>query len=1115
MLEFVLARSGYGKSEYVFRNIKELIRNHNDNILLITPEQYSFVAERRLLTDLGEDGIRYVENSSFSRISDNVRREFGGNTLPVLSKGAKAVLMMRAIENIKDSLLLFNKRLDALSFVSSMIKICDEMKSCNLSASQIVEMSSNIDNDVLKRKLSDIATIMNAYEMQIASRYNDPADELTRLYQQIKDAGYFKNKYVFIDGFNGFVAQEYKILELIIKEAEKVVITLCTDNPDMEDSFSLFSYVNRSANIIKKIALKADIEISYKTLDLNYRAKNNDIKLAEENIFCDISTSKKTAENIKIYAAKSITDECANTAREIRRLLRAGYRAKDIAIIARNIDTYRDELSAVFKKYDVPFFYDERESIKTQPLVVFIEYLLRCVNYSFRSDDILSLAKTGLTPLCDEELNHLENYIYMWNINGLKWTKEFENSTKGFTSEMNEQDRKNLAGINQARETLITPLLKFKNAVKGASSKEICAQIYYTLINFGADKKIQENAVNLAKLNKHSLAEEQGRVWDLVMEILNQLPITLGEEKIKLKDFAKIFSMVISTEDLGTLPAGIDNVQFGQADRIRTDNPKVVFILGANEGVFPQSVSSGGLLSENDRRILLDNDFKLYSYGEILNLQERYFAYMACSAASESIFVSYLNNSGKDGSPSEIVTSLKSIFAIKEYTSADIRDIDLIETRENSIELMSERYLYNTEFYSSLKEYFKNDSRFKTIQDLVENKDIAIKNKELATSLFSYNMYVSASRVEDFYNCAFRYFCKFGLGARPRVKAEINPMQRGTLIHYVLEMILSTVGSKGLSEMTVAQQIALVDQYTSDYFTNEMGNVSDLSLRFKYNYKRLSKLIYAVVNNLAAEFADCDFEAKAFELTIDKDGQVKPEVLSLDDGGSIQIRGSIDRVDTYENDGKRFVRVVDYKSGSKDFSLSDIMSGLNLQMFIYLFSLCADKTAKLTGTPAGVLYMHASRNMFRFDSKRDAQSNISNEEQSSFKMKGIVLADENGTIPQAMEHELSGKHIPVKMKANGDLTGKLASLEELGIIHKKINQLVAEMGMELHMGHIAQNPIKNNHHKSTCDYCDYKDVCANKRMIDNRIGFDMKDDEVMDKLKKEFIQDAAMDTTTE
>ncbi len=1109
----VFGRSGYGKTEYVFNSIKELVKQGKKDIFLLTPEQYSFISERRLLEELGEAGVSAIENSSFSRISDTVKKEFGVEGTPVLTKGSKAVLMLQAIENAKDKLCLFSKKLDSTTFVESMMKIYDEMKSCNLSSSQISELAKGIDNITLLNKLSDISVIISSYESIIENRFLDTADELSRLYEKIKDKNYFAGKNVFIDGFNGFVVQEYKLLELVIKEADCVTITLCTDSFEDNDRFNLFTYVNDSAKILKKIACKAGIESCNVVLNKNYRAKNNAILMLEKNFFSENVIDKfKYKDNIKIYSSKSIADECQEAARQIRQLLRKGFIASDITVITRDLNKYRDELSSAFKKYEIPFFNDERQPIKCQPLVVFIEYLLRCINYSFKSDDILSLVKTGLTDISDEDINALENYIYLWNINGLKWTKEFENSTKGFVSEISDSDQKLLDSINNTRKRIIAPLIHFKKSVKNADAQIICEQIYNTLIAFKADEKIKEYAVNLSNANFITLAAQQGAVWDMVMEILNQIVITLGNEKITLKNFAKLFSLVISTEDLGTLPSGIDTVQIGQADRIRTDNPKAVFVLGANESEFPQVVTGGGLLSENDRRIMLANDFKLYSYGKILNLQERYFAYMACTAASEILFVSYLGNTGKDSSPSEIIASIKSIFPdVKEYSYSDIEQLDLVETEKNAFELMSENFLSNTEFSESLKEFFKNNEKYSSIKALAENDAVSISNTQTASSLFGYNMYISASRVEDFYNCSFRYFCKFGLSAKPRKKAEMDPMQRGTLIHYVLEMILADYGSKKLSEMTETEVKSTVDKYVAEYFEREMGSATDLTIRFKYNYKRLSKLIYSVVIHLAQEFAESDFEAKAFELGIDKDGLVKPEVLNLDDGGSIQIRGSIDRVDTYEKDNQKFIRVVDYKSGNKSFNLSDIMYGLNLQMFIYLFSLSEDKSSSYNGIPAGVLYMHAARNVFPFNSKKEASEKIKSDEQDSFKMKGIVLSDFDGEIALAMEHDLKGKYIPVKMKKSGELSGKLANLEELGLIHKKINSLITQMGMDLHMGKISRNPIKNKNHKNTCDFCDYADVCANVKNIENRITLELTDNEVKENLAKEYGDNAAVD----
>ena len=606
----------------------------------------------------------------------------------------------------------------------------------------------------------------------------------------------------------------------------------------------------------------------------------------------------------------------------------------------------------------------------------------------------------------------------------------------------------------------------------------------------------------LSSYGKNILAEEQGRVWDILMKTLNQLAIVLSDEEISVKDYLSLFNIMISCEDLGILPQGLDNVQFGQADRMRADNPKSVYILGANEGEFPQAVLSGGLLSENDRIVLSNNDIELYSFGETLNLQERYFAYMAASAASEKLTVTYLGNT-KNPTPSVIVTSLKKLFPnIREIKYSDIPDIDLVESSLSAFELMAERFNENTEFSESLKEYFKDDERFSSVKTLCDNDNIKINNNELSKKLFGENMFLSASRLEDFFNCRFRYFCKFGLMAKPRQKAQMDAMQTGTVIHFVLEKMISEIGSDKLGCMEDTEIKSVVDKYLSYYLKNKMGSNDDFSARFTYQFLRLSKMLYSVVLRLAAEFSQSRFKAKAFELNIDTDGDVKPTVIDLQSGGTVQIRGEVDRVDILEEGNERYVRVVDYKSGSKKFSLSDIVYGLNLQMFVYLFTLCNDKDSAYSGIPAGVLYMHASRSVLSVN--RDIEKEkFTNEEGKEFKMRGLVLYDEKHDILSSMEKDLQGKYIPVKLTKKDGIKGCFASLEELGKISQKVESLIAEMGDLLHTGNIEQNPINGTNHDRTCEFCDYSAVCSGRRMIENREIQDLSDEKVLEILKEE------------
>lgn len=1113
MIQLIIGRAGSGKTEFVFKKIEELIHSGEENLLLITPEQFSFVSERRLLQDLGEFHVNKVENTSFSRLCDEITKLYGGNSLPTLSKGSKAVMMKRAVEMVQDSLVLFHNSINSNSFINSVIKIYDEMKSCRVESEDFDTVIHNTDKELLKKKMHDISLIISAYDALISDEYYDPANELTRLYDKLVELDYFCDRTVFIDGFSGFVAQEYKILEVIIKQAKKVYITFCTDSDVNTNKFDLFSYVNSNISILKSVAKNINVDFENSIfLKENKRFHNNDLSLIEKHIFTPIKNKNHLdTDHVRIYASKGIIDECDWVALQIKKLLRKGISANEISVICRDLDKYQNELQFSFQKYNVPYFNDERQNISSQPLIMFVSFLLRVAVYSFRSEDIFSLLKTGLTNLDDDSINKLENYTYLWNISGSKWKTEFTQSTKGFVEKITEQDKNSIVQINAGRAYVIHKLTKFCNSCKGKNCKEICKAIYFTLIDFSCDEKLRQLAISLDKNGKSALAKEQGRVWDLLMEILDQLASVGGEHEISVKEFSKLFNLMISNVDLGVIPTGLDNVQIGSADRMRCNNPKAVFVVGANDGAFPQSVTSAGLLSELDRITLIENDFKLYSYGEILNAQEKYFAYMAVSAPTDYLFVSY-NGSKNESGKSSIIADIESVFSdIAEEKFVDEITIDHIESQENAFEILTSNIHLNNDITNSLKSYFSSvdayKSRLSAVISLLENHDILVHDKQLASDLFGKDMYLSASKVEEYFKCPFKYFCKFGLGALPRSRAELNPMQMGTVVHYVLEKIVLEKGSDGLTAVDDCEISMLVNKYLDEFLTTKMGSSTEFTPRFKYQFMRLSKMLSVVVKRLKYEFEQSDFEAKAFELKIgnsDEKDIVKSKELRLDDGGTISINGSIDRVDTFVENGIQYVRVVDYKSGSKMFELTDIMYGLNLQMFIYLFTLCQSEH-RLSGIHSGVLYMHSARKIYSFDKRATADS-IRSEENKEFTMKGLVLNDAEHQIAQHMEHDLKGEFIPVTEKK----TESIVSLGELGLISKKIDSLITEMGNALHAGLINPYPIHGKNHDKTCEYCDYKTVCMNKPEIEKRTFESMSKSEVFSALK-EGEENAEMD----
>ena len=439
MLQMIIGRAGSGKTEYIFNSIKNQVEQGDESILLITPEQFSFISERRLLTDLGEDKVNCVENGSFSRLSSDIAKKYGSFTLPMLSKGAKAVLFKKACDSCKDELKLFSKNVNNNAFISSAVRIYDEMKACRVSYDDIISASNSADKVILSEKLHDIALIMSEYDNLIKDKYTDPAEELTYLYEKLLTLDYFKGRTVYIDGFSGFVAQEYKIIEVILKQAKNVYITFCSDSPSNNDEYDLFSYVNSNIEILSAVAKKENVKILPPVyLTENHRAENDELRSLEKNMYFIKTPYDKEVKNISIYQAKSIVDECDYVSSEISKLMRQGINPSDITVICRDLDKYQRELQFSFSKYNIPYFDDERQSISSQPCVMFINFLFRVCAYYFRSDDIFSLLKTGLTALDTESISTLENYAFMWNINGTKWKSDFTESTRGFVDKISD-----------------------------------------------------------------------------------------------------------------------------------------------------------------------------------------------------------------------------------------------------------------------------------------------------------------------------------------------------------------------------------------------------------------------------------------------------------------------------------------------------------------------------------------------------------------------------------------------------------------------------------------------------------------------------------------------------
>ena len=1087
MLHLILGRAGSGKTRYVSCLLGDLIENGAQHMVLLVPEQFSFQTERGLINLFGAKKASNVDVLSFSRLSDSVYHEFGGMVKQRIDESGQSAVISLALDAVKDNLDVFGGNCENVQLISSMLEIANEMKRCCVEPETLGRAADLMEDCTLKKKSNEIALIISAYNAILEQSFLNPNDELTILCRAIAENKFFGGRIVFIDSFSGFTAQEMNIVEQIMTQSVDTYITLCTDNLDeTQDGMGIFSIVRKTGRRLIETAKRNNVRVASPIrLTEPYRFENDALRIVEAGLWNPYAKpSEEPTDAVTICEAQNIFDECDWVASAAKRLMREdGLRCRDIAVISRSSGAYEAKIKAAFKKYGIPAFEDNRQPIDSQPLMILVRQAFEIINGGFASDDIMRYLKTGLAGFSVEQISVLENYVLMWKISGNRWTEEWKSHPDGFQQEYSDDVKERLSEINSIREKVIMPLKRFKSKCEDKSGEEIARAVFSLLEDINAGENLKKFAIELDESGETSLAVEQSRIWDMLMNILDQSAVILKDTVISPVRYAHLLDIMIGVQDIGSIPQGLDEIQFGSADRMRTSNPRAVFIVGANEGVFPLTPASGGVLTESDRKKLIGLGVEIAAPFEQQAIEEYFMAYCALSSAKERLYVSYsiTDISGSPSDGSAIVSQLEKLLPnCRRVNTVTADETDLIEGEKPAFELMAEKWNDNSPLSASLRKYFENRKdyagKIAGVKRAAETLPAKFGDEAKATMLFGENMYVSASRIEDYYKCRFEYFCKFGLNAKPRKTAELDPMQSGTIIHYVLEKMIKKYGGKGLTELGGNEAENCIKELLKEYLNEYMGGISDKASRFTYLFSRLSKTLFALISQLAKEFAQSSFEPADFELSIDRDGEIKPLTLLLPSGGEISVRGKIDRVDVMKRNDVTYVRVVDYKTGVKEFHLSDVMYGLNMQMLIYLICLWNNGKERYGNIiPAGVLYMPARRPMPSLD-RNASEAEIVRKHEGALRMNGLVLDSEE--VIRGMETSAKGIFIPVRENKDG-MKGSLISLEQMGKLAQKIDGLLVEMGETLHRGDIAAEPVFGSGYDA-CEWCDYSAVCGHE-----------------------------------
>ena len=1114
MLHFIFAGVSGGKTTEIMKRIKADSENGNGKITLIVPEQFSFTCQKNILTCIGAEKMTRVDVDSFTSLGERLIGKPALHERRRLSKSSAAVLMSMTLSELKDELSLYGKHAERRSTIMDFLALSSEFKQNGVTPERLKEVTDSMEDGLLKTKLTDISAVLSAYEKKLEGRYFNPDDLLTELLYTAELDLYFHNRTLYIDSFRGFTSQEYEVIEHILTSSKDVYISLCTKGDDnCDDITDLFAKTKNAASRIKAIAKKNNIAIDCIELPKFEQYSCSELSHLEKYIYAPApKIFEGDCKHIRLYSAPDIYAECEFVAACIKKLIKTdNYRCRDIAVIARDMSTYESPLHSALKKYGIDVYEDYRKSADVSPIINIVSAALSAVAKNFDSDSVMRYLKTGLTGINELDIAEVENYCYMWKISGGKWLKDWDMNPKGY-NELDENQKQKaeeeLKALNVTREKIINPLYKFKDSIKGGVEGE---KTVSALWDFIKDTHLSENLKMMAKqLNDNGeigAALELERMWKLLVDMLDEMYTLLSNTKVTAEKLSNIFELMLSVQTVGNIPQGLDEVVIGSADRMRISAPKAAFIIGANEDVFPPTVTTNSSLTLKDRAKMEEMGISLSATGEWKLADEKIIAYssVCCPKNVLTVTCSKSSTGGDELSPCEFYNKIKNLFpTVKEYTSLDLQEMFLVEGEQPAFEQLAKSAPGT--FKESLNEYFSSKEEYvgklAALGRAKGDRNYAIENAETSKKLFGSRMMVSPSKIETYYSCPFKYFCQYGIKANPRKRAELDASQIGNINHYVLEELFTGRDRGKLLNMSENELKDTVNDIMDKYLKNVLGSPEDET--FNYLYDTLRTTLFEIALRLINEFEQSDFIPVEFELPIGEGEEIKPYI---PDGSSdnVEVIGRIDRVDTATDNSTTYLRIIDYKKRQKDFHLGDVMYGINMQMLIYLFALWKNGDKKFGGkiVPAGILYYNATSPIVsaKLD---DDEKTIAKEHIEKQLMKGLIVGDEK--VVRLMEREGQKHFIPVSINKDGTLSGSIINIKALEKLKEKVDNLIVKMADSLQNGEIKAVPTYENGKPMPCDFCDYKKVCGYEDgiyCIEREKTGDKNDAAIIEELMKE------------
>ncbi len=1045
----VCGRSGSGKSRAIAAAMQQAI-DQGRNAFLLVPDQFTLDAEHLLMEYMHSDGLMQAEVLSFSRLSARVLEQCGQPKGGLLDARGRAMMVSRVLMERQSDLMAYPRYVHSPHFSSALSGQIAEFKRFDISADQILTISQD------HPRLHDIGLIFKAYQASMQGIYTDNEDRINWMIERIPQAPFLQGASVFIDEFEMLTQQVYRIVQAMLQSTHEVYATfrLCCETDADKPLFAL-----EQKHYLRMCRIAEDLGDTVRTIWLpkagvSVRHRENSALFhLERSLFAQPTPAlREDSTGVQLFTAPTMQKETMECARRILSLVREkGYRFRDIAVVASDLSDYGPLLQQAFLSFDIPSFLDVKRSVGTHPLARYALLSLRLLLNNFASRDVLSLIKTGLSSLTHQQADEFEELILTSGIRYLS-LDNMKNYAQGYPK------------LVEYRHTLCAhdELLVSLKAEKEASAQ---AQLLLSFLEKdGLLERLNERLQLLEDEGDTDAAMELRQVFSVLCSLLSQMGTVMGSSMLTLRAFYDQLNAGLFTQEVGVLPQVRDAVQVGTVGRSRSGNIRALFVLGFNEGKIPRTVSDSGLLMQEDEQLFAHSSLFLGNSLHERLTEEKMALYALLSKPSERLVLSYPQSDiqGSQLLPSSLVHSLRRCFLNLLLETMDSSPLADIQTNASTMLPLAQAIRYARllqipldpayeKALSLLCPHLPEAVRDWLANPLPEEVDIG---EGLAAKAYPDVVSGSATSLETMARCPFSHFATYALLQPAPIKPYGHtPADTGTYFHNLVDTYLQRLCSLDipLYEFDRQQSDKLLDELCGDYdeqtFLTGIYRKDGRERHLAHSHRlRLKNDCWQLKKQLQRD----GFHPVAMESSFERR-------LTLKDGRQAKVSGRIDRVDTATYNGKRLVRVIDYKTGATSFSFTDLYYGTALQLPLY--SVMA--ASKVNGVSVG-MFMQQMRKSIGLCAPYDAEK----EREKAAKL--------NGTFTGECLEATGGSAGDILIGT--DKSGRILTEKEYArTLSHGYSRSVALMQQRVD-GVVKPSPLKGA--VDGCEYCEYSSACG-------------------------------------